>query len=47
MLTPVVTEITEGTAHLSVDHEPCHLPQLDSSDSSDRDETRGPDDAET
>jgi hypothetical protein len=43
MLTPVVTEITEGTAHLSEDHEPCILhPALEVSDTSDRDEVVGP-----
>jgi hypothetical protein len=41
MLTPVVTEITEGTAHLSEGHEPS-LPLVTNSDISDSDETGGP-----
>lgn len=48
MLTPVVTELTEGTAHLSVEHEPCRLPPIshESDSARDSDETVGPEASE-
>lgn len=48
MLTPVVTELTEGTAHPSVEHEPCRLSPIspESNNASDSDEAVGPEDRE-